>query len=374
LHPDTVPSLDRSKLFYYVHDSLAAIGFSDRVALLAAFFVFSSWFVDQLIQAPYLWVVGPRPEGRFFLEYLAQLVPNPILITGPITKRGLLSAGTNPRRTVLIDDAELGNGILALLRSTCYPQGASWLDTAWQPVCFSKAVYRGPEVDESHLEHGALQVNLDPLRGQFLTNCSQSRGSVATEFHSNMRAMRKKIRAAVAEANLDVSGYTSEVGMLMQTLGAPFANEPEILVNLRNLLGEYQREREYQRWADPSCVVIEALVYRCHDRGGTGNRLQVGEIAKTANTIMMGRGETTALSARYVGGILRKFDLFAKRNENGFGLQLSEYTRRRIHDLAHKFEVLNHAAACSHCNGRSHATGGDNADARTVCHARQKVK
>ena len=136
------------------------------------------------------------------------------------------------------------------------------------------------------------------------------------------------------------ANYTeSSLGVIGRTLAAPFANEAKLQAGLRHLLDEFQDEGTARMWLNPGGVVVEALLFHCHDSSGTTNALHIGKIADTATAILQGRGETFLLKAKTAGGILRQLELFPKRTARGFALLLNEITRRRIHELARKWDV-----------------------------------
>jgi len=55
-------------------------------------------------------------------------------------------------------------------------------------------------------------------------------------------------------------------------------------------------------WLNPGGVVVEALLFHCHDSSGTTNAPHIGKIADTATAILQGRGETFPLKAKTAGG------------------------------------------------------------------------
>jgi len=85
------------------------------------------------------------------------------------------------------------------------------------------------------------------------------------------------------------------------------------------------------------CVTIEAALFHCHKE--VGGKVHVGEIAKTVNATLNGRGEPTEFEAKVIGGILGSLGLVAKRDGQGYAIRLDEKARRFIHELARRFDV-----------------------------------
>jgi hypothetical protein len=116
------------------------------------------------------------------------------------------------------------------------------------------------------------------------------------------------------------------------------------------LLCVYQDAIRAEVWSNPRCVVIEAVLLRCHD--GKSERIYVGAITRTTNAILKGRGEIKQLGPKEVGGILRQLGLSPTRDRNGFAIRLDEGIRRVIHQLAGRFAVAavqEGAMECAHC-------------------------
>jgi hypothetical protein len=103
-------------------------------------------------------------------------------------------------------------------------------------------------------------------------------------------------------------------------------------------LFEAQQDRfRGDRWVEPRCVVIEAILSRCHWQEQEGNVVRVGEIAQDVAAILKGRRESLELQPRAIGATMRVLDLIAKRDSSGYGVALTESFSRTIHKFAHQF-------------------------------------
>jgi hypothetical protein len=81
--------------------------------------------------------------------------------------------------------------------------------------------------------------------------------------------------------------------------------------------------------------------------------VHVKDIAEDAAAILKGRGAEGSLEPRAVGAALRMVGLTAKRDKSGYKFELTDSFCRRIHQLAHQFDVAavqdGGFVACVHC-------------------------
>jgi hypothetical protein len=116
------------------------------------------------------------------------------------------------------------------------------------------------------------------------------------------------------------------------------------------------------RWGDIDTVVIEALLFYCHERKNDG--IYVGEVTEIAQKILAGRGESVLLNARKVGGTLRLLGLrIEPRDSRGYMLLLTQARCRQVHELARGYDVptmQDGVVRCKYCDpaNRDEATSG----------------
>lgn len=176
------------------------------------------------------------------------------------------------------------------------------------------------------------------------------RQAIAAKFQSRLLDYRLANAAKVLDADFDVPGLSRNLRIVAQTLGACIVDAPELQTRIAPLLEGQQELVSSQRWINPQCVALEALLAHCHrDQGPI--RVGVGEIAATANSIFADRSETTKLEAKTMGNLLRELQFNPKRDAGGYALRLTEDLRRQIHIRARDYQIVEDQrdANCSFC-------------------------
>ena len=142
----------------------------------------------------------------------------------------------------------------------------------------------------------------------------------------------------------------SEVRVLARVLGACLVDTPALQAGLLTLIKGRVQQAEADRWLDVRCVAIESLLAECH--GDQQDRAYAGQLARTAGTILKGRGGRETFEPKLMSSLLRSLGFSLKRDANGFAIRLTDDIRRRIHTLARDFEVAtvqDGVARCKHC-------------------------
>jgi hypothetical protein len=338
-----------SALFANVQAAFETRGFPERVALAATYFVLSTWFSGLLPVAPCLIVTGVAPEARFFLQLLGCFAHNPLPLSG-LTSGGFLALDLTSEPTLLIDQENIGEVLWGLLRASNQRDAQTSTASGIRKMCCAKVIYVGNESSRAKADDSVLQVNMSPLRERLPFLESGDKQGLKAEFQPEMQAYHQRNFMQVRDSRFDLPELSSSIRILARALGAPIVAVPERQAALGALLREHQEAIQATVWFDPSCVVIEALLFWCHKR--ELERVHVGAISDTASAILQGRGENTPLEAKAVGSILRNLGMFPKRDRSGFAIRLDETLRRQIHRLAGQFAVATvkeGAMVCAHC-------------------------
>jgi hypothetical protein len=127
---------------------------------------------------------------------------------------------------------------------------------------------------------------------------------------------------------------------------------PDLQAGVADLLINHHELEAAGHWIDPKRVVVEVLLQHCHADTASG-RIGIGQIAEAAATILQQRGEATKMTPKYIGVIVRTLGLSPTRNNQGFALFLTEPSRRKIHALAHAYEVelvTESGMVCPYCD------------------------
>ena len=338
-----------AELFMAARELLMSRGFPEEVALASTYFVFPTWFPEFLPIAPCLSIAGPRPEAALLLQLLGCLVRHPLPL-GEVTRDGFCSLPMDLQPTLLIDQERISRSAWGMLSASNRRRAYVPRKGGLVNVFCSKAVYCGDALDGDNFGDGALRINLPPSRGKMPILDEKDETEISGEFQAKMLAYRSRNNVEVRESRFDLPGFTSGIRLLGRVLGASIVNAPELRAGLCSLLREYEEETRASRWFDLRCVTIEAALHHCHTEPGI--KVHVGDIAKTVNAILKGRGDTTHLEANEIGAVLKRLRLFAKRDSRGYAIRLDDTVCRYIHQLAYRFEVATAqegVAMCSHC-------------------------
>jgi hypothetical protein len=334
-------------LFRAIRELFTGRGIPEDPAVLTTYFVFSTWFADCLPVAPCLLIAGPRPEGHFLLDLLECVVCKPLPLV-ELTSSSFLHLAMRLKPTLLIDQEGSTRSIWNLLRASNRRNAQVSLKDGPRKIYCAKAVYCGAEAGDDRFDDSTLRIELSPSRGQLPVLDEKDKRAIAKDLQPKLRAYRHRTLAAVRASKFDIPEFTSAIRILSRILGAPIAGVPELLAGLRSVLQQYQDDAQARSWSDVRFVVIEALLYHCHQEQA---KLHVGEIALTVNAILRGRGERREIEPKEIGAIVRRLGLSSKRDKKGFAIPLDNATRHHIHELGRRFDVIavDTGNGCSSC-------------------------
>jgi len=324
------------QLFTDVRGLLHSCGFPEKISFVIPYFVFASWFPEFLPLAPCLYISGPQPETQAFLQLLGCLVRHPLPLR-EITKNGLCSLPKGLFPTLLIHQQEITKSTWHLLRGSNF-RGNYILHngTLLDPFCVKAIICRNV-VDAYSSEDPLLQIDLLPSIGRFPLLAGKELRGISGDFQAAMLDYRCQNIAKVRGSHCDFPEFDSSIRMLGRTLGAAIVGAPELQADLEPLLRGYQEEIHSARAFDLRCIALEALLFHCHKQ--RNERVLIGQITKTVNAILNGRGENIEVEPEQVGRVLRRHGFTPTRNAKGFALRLDESVCLRTHEFAHRLRV-----------------------------------
>ena len=337
------------ELFTAVQELFTGHGFPKDVALPTTYFGFASWFARFLPAAPCLLIAGPRPEVVLFLELLSAVVRHPLPL-GDVTRSGLCSLPIHLQPTLLIDQQRISRSTWGLLLSSNHHTANIPRKDGLVNIFCAKAVFCEDMVYAANIGDGTFKINIPPSRGRLPILMAPDKNKITSAFQSRFLAYRLRNICKVRDSQCDFPEFDSRVRILGRVLGAPIVDAPEHQANLGLLLRNYQEGIRASKSLDLRCVVIEALLVHCHEK--SEEKLHVGELTKTVNLIMKGRGQTTESTPESIGAILRDHNFCPKRDRQGYAILLNGGNPRYVHQLARTYDV---AAAqgipekCLHC-------------------------
>jgi hypothetical protein len=338
-------------LFTGIKDSLVRRGMPEEVAQSATYFGFGSWFTEVLPAVPFLLISGPRPSAILLLQLLGCLVRHPLPLV-EISASSLRAVPMQLRPTLLIDNEFARNPLLRLLSASSNRNANIVRKGGVMNIFSAKALYRGEEPEDDSIGNGALRIDLFPSDRTLPILTLRDRQKLAAEFQPALLAYRVRNIEQVAAAQFDYAGVPQEVRPLAGLLAGCIVGAPELQAGVGPLLQTQHSRFRAERWVEPRCVVIEALLSHCHRKGQDGDLVRVGQIAQDVAAILKGRGETMEIQPRAIGATLRVLGLIAKRDGHGYGFALTESFSRRIHGLARQLDVAGVQEGrrmCSHC-------------------------
>ncbi len=201
------------------------------------------------------------------------------------------------------------------------------------PAALGSAEPAGNCLDDP-LGNAALRIDLFPSDRTLPILSLRDRQKLAAEFQPALLAYRLSNIERVAAAQFDHAGVSEEVRPLAGLFAGCIVGAPELQAGVGPLLQTQRNRFRAERWVEPRCVVIEALLSRCHRRQQDGNVVRVAEIAQDVAAILKGRGESLELQPRAIGATMRVLGPIAKRSSQGYGFALTESFSRTVHKLA----------------------------------------
>jgi hypothetical protein len=178
------------------------------------------------------------------------------------------------------------------------------------------------------------------------------RWKLEADFQQLLLDYRVRYIAQVRDSEFDVPTLGPEVRMLARVLGSAIVDAPELRADLVNLLQQYQDEIAAGNAFSEESIAVEALLHHSHTEQ-PDQLVYVGQLADTSSKILKDRGSRGRLEPKSLGWILRNaLGIIPKRNGKGFAIRVSEEVRRRIHQLAHEFQISTTdemASTCSYC-------------------------
>ena len=330
-------------------------GLSGRPLDSVVYFILGTWLVDCVPIAPFLSIVAPaRADGVLLLQLLASFCRRSLLLSadGPTD---LWTVPMHLHPTLLLDAAELSAPVRGFLRSSnrrgipCARKGKI-LD-----LYCAKAICTQEPIADRALASSALQITLPPKRRQLPVLTAEESRELAQDYQAELLRYRLENIHRVCPPQLDVSELTAAAQGLARSLAACILDDPKLQSEIVPLLRSQDGAAQVQRSAGMETVILEGLLVRCHE--GKKPTLLVAELAATANSILVERGESIQFSPESVGWKLRSLGLRTEPiGSGGNGLWLSQEMHAKIHRLAFEFGLplsqLEASTGCPHCSKR----------------------
>jgi hypothetical protein len=316
------------------------------IATAVTYFVFATLFAEPSWPAPCLVVMGPAAEAALLLQLLACLVRRGLQMT-EIDSYGFRGMLQLVHPTILLDARHFTARSLQKLSAYCGSRSfAPWKGSIAE-YSFSKVIYVGATLPEDVHFDFSLHVRLSPSPRGVRVLDANKRDQISAALQANLLAYHLRNLAKIRSSDFDLPEMDLEGRIIGRSLGRCVVDAPEIQAGVRSLLEGRDDDLRTARWTDPTCVIIEALLDKCHVPQPKG--VYVGEITETATAILKARGAATQLGDRAVGDCLRKLGFTPKRNGKGYRIFVTDKVIQAVHGLARDYRVAAVEHGIAHC-------------------------
>lgn len=320
---------------------------------LVAAFVLSTWFVDKLAVAPYLWICGPPGSGKTtLLRLLHCLCRRPVLIAGSIPS-WLYSLPALLRPTLLLDELRL-DGTQHSYALECWLRAGN---AHGVPVAVrgelvdgfgAKVLCSRQPASDSALASRALHISMIPSCKKLQALDEEAVQRIADDFQARLLMFRLKHYREFRPEPADLSRFSPRMRDMACALLLPLRDIKEALAPLYDALEEQLRQAVIEKAAEPEALVIMALFSYCHQP--ETSTVLVGQVASLVNAERKRIGEEADLKPRAVGSILKSLGLTTdKLGSFGRGLRLTDTVKRRIHQLLQSYNLGTNDSRTSGC-------------------------
>jgi hypothetical protein len=310
----------------------------DGVVLPLTFFVFATWLADSLPVAPFVWIVTPPTTTAAPLGRLLGLLCRRAFVISDIASARFHSSLMDLQPTLLTEIFQPTRRVLNLLRASTrhgafVAAGGKAMDAFCSKIVFAPEPLRDPASAGSPLE-----LVLPPMREYVPPISASEAARIAKEYQAKLLRYRLLNRAKVRAPSFDMNQFTVPMQELAYSLAASIADDSELQSRIVPFLKPLDLEIRVDRASQLPAIVLDALLARCHSN--IGKDLPVTELTRDVNSIRQGREDVLAVSPETIGWTLRALGLHTRFITGGRkGLFLSPQVRKRIHDLAARYEV-----------------------------------
>jgi hypothetical protein len=313
-------------------------GLDGRLTVLISRFVLCSWLIGSGPTALRLSILGRETTGGLQLMQLLRCICRRPLILTDVDRAAFRSLPMEWHPTLLIQQPQLDTRLERLLnsarrRDVNVPQGGRLLD-----LHCTVATYTQFPCVRAVGGFVGIEVPVHPATCNLAILNQSVEKKIAGLFQPQLLRYRLMNYQKASCSAFDVAEFKSPMQETARCMTACTPDDRDLQDEVLQLLKQPGIDHPVDRWTDPNCAVIEAVLARCHL--GQSDSVYVGQIAHDVEVILTGRGENFHVNARDVGERLRMLGLFTEpRDSKGFRLALTAEVRGRIHELARDFSV-----------------------------------
>jgi hypothetical protein len=316
------------------------VGLSVQFARLISFFLLGTWMRDTQAISPRLLIVGPASrELDQLTKLLARFCRHGILLSG-VTPNAILSLPFAFGLTLIIRERRLREGLKPLLDAATSKDrnipmnGGRLINPFCSVILITETPFDGAATGAD------IEIPVWPASGGVPRLDTATASQIGLEIQNKLLAFRLENFAMARSARFDPPELLSAFRDIACSLGSCIPNEPDLQKEIASLLRDCDKHARIVKSTNPEAVLLEALLFLCHERSEPHASIHVGELANAMRVINQGRGETNSPSPRGVGEILRGLGFQTTRlGKSGRGILLCRDISERVHELAVNFGV-----------------------------------
>jgi hypothetical protein len=310
----------------------------DNLVTALTRFVLATWFVPSLPAAPWLSIRGRNTALANTLIRLLRCFCRRSLLLSDIKAGSLSSLPLHWGLTLMLSQPRLGPEIERLLLAARQRDGYIVRNTRLINLY-------GPIVTYGDCDSGFAGGMLTPIEIPALPTTvalpllqREAEDRIAEEFQAKLLAYRLANSRKVSRVSFDVSALHPSLCEVARTLVACTPDDPDLQNEIIKALQTQHAAMRPATWTDVDVVLIEALLFYCHE--GKTDCVYVGEVGKTATSILAARGELLKLEPKNVAARLRFLGVHIEpRDKRGYRVLLTQVLSRQLHTLARSFDV-----------------------------------
>jgi hypothetical protein len=319
-------------------------GMDEEESALLAFFSLSSYFFDCFTMSPSLLLFGEPLVGISLLRILACVCRHSVLSVASSTSA--LPPELHPTHLI----GQMDGRVKRQLVGFQFP-GFSVLNAQPRQLSGASVIYTGDSEPNSPFAENCLRLWVSPANRSFGLWEEEPEAAAITRLQNQLLMYRLENYSKVKTCRFTVPDFCGITGEHARTLGRCIVDTPELQARVTALLRTRNEAEQTESAGKLDAVVVEGLLVCCHERKGS---VHVGEVAILVNAILTRDGEEVDLSARQVGGRMKRLGFRTVRlDAGGRGIYLLNGECARIHQLARAFRaaaVRQPLPGCPHCN------------------------
>jgi len=208
----------------------------------------------------------------------------------------------------------------------------------------------GDAVLRNEFAESCMQLWVPPANSSFGLPEEEEQVEAINDLQNKLMTYRLANYAAVKAGKFDVPEFDSATREYARSMGRCLVGAPLLLSRLKSLLKMRDEAERTESASLLDAVVLEAMTVCCHERKRS---VHVSEVTAIANAILSRHEEQIALSAKQVGGRMKRIGFRTRRlDSGGRGIHLLNSECARIHDLGRALGIATlrqGLAGCPHC-------------------------